>query len=92
MVEIDGPVPTWEQAYFSHDVVRDAAGPVAPFGVRAFPAPHGWRLLALDRPLRGTITIRGSGSWLDGNWPEGAKGERRWARRPGIAWPWMRGG
>lgn len=89
MIQIPGPVPGFDEAYFGAVTLRDARGPMRPVrDFRALPDQQGWRLVALRRPFAGAVTVGGLGHWPDG--PVGPAAHR-WSRGLSLRLPcWLR--
>ena len=88
MIQIPGPVPRFDEAYFGTITLRDARGPIRPLrDFRALPDPEGCSLNALRRPFAGAGTGGGLGHWPDG--PVGPAGHR-WSRGLSLRLPcWL---
>ncbi len=88
MIQVPGPVPGFDEAYFASFTLHDARGAMQPIhDFRAFPDQNGWRLIALDRPFTGALVISGLG-----HWPDGVVGPdaHRWSRGLSLRLPcWL---
>ncbi len=85
MIQIPGPVPGFDEAYFGTITLRDARGPMQPIrDFRALPDQQGWRLVALNRPFASAVVVGGLGHWPDG--PVGPAAHR-WSRGLSLRLP-----
>ena len=93
MIQLHGPVPGWDEAYFTKMTLQDADGRLQPIkDFRALSDGQGWRLIALRRPFSTALVISGLGHWPDGPVSAiGASGDAtRWGRSVGLKLPcWM---
>ena len=93
MIQLHGPVPGWDEAYFTRMTLHDDRGELEPIrDFRALSDGQGWRLIALRRPFSTSLVISGLGHWPDGP-VSGAGGvgpATRWNRSVGLKLPcWM---
>ncbi len=88
MIQVPGPVPGFDEAYFTSFILHDARGAMQPIrDFRAFPDRDGWRLIALHRPFTGALVISGLGHRPDGPVSPDA---RRWSRGLSLRLPcWL---
>lgn len=93
MIQLHGPVPGWDEAYFTKLTLQDDRGRLQPIkDFRALSDGQGWRLIALRRPFSASLAISGLGHWPDGpvstTGPSGTA--TRWDRSFGLKLPcWM---
>ncbi len=88
MIQLPGPVPGFDEAYFASFTLHDARGAMQPLrDFRAFPDQGGWRLIALHRPFTGAVVISGLGHRPDGLVGPDA---HRWSRGLSLRLPcWL---
>lgn len=95
MIQLPGPVPGWDEAYFTAMILHDDKGDLLPIrDYRALSDNQGWRLIALRRPFSTSLVIHGLGHWPDGPVSQPGPGgiAKRWDRSLGLKLPcWLVG-